>query len=151
MNLIKKITLISSIILSLLILAPINAAPHEPPNDKKSDITFKQVMQGLLLEAKNITQGIILEDFKLIENAAIGIVKHPKPAMAQRKKLMKALASEIKVFKSFDHIVHGGAVKIVQAAKDKNMVAVINEYQQLITGCQSCHSLFKARLSKALQ
>jgi len=149
MNIIKKTALVSSVALSLLILAPANA--HEPSTDKGSTITFKQVMQGLLVETKNITQGIILEDFKLIENAATAIVKHPKPAMSQRKKLMKALAAEVKVFKSFDHVVHGGAVKIAQAAKEQDMVGVISEYQKLITGCQSCHSIFKTRLSKALQ
>jgi cytochrome c556 len=71
--------------------------------------------------------------------------------MSQRKKLMKALAAEVSTFTSFDHVVHGGAVKIAQAAKDKNMVAVIDEYQKLLTGCQSCHSIFKARLSTALK
>jgi cytochrome c556 len=64
---------------------------------------------------------------------------------------MKALGSNIATFKSYDHVVHGGAIKIKQAAKDKNMVEVIAEYQKVITGCQSCHSRFKAELSKALR
>lgn len=151
MSIIKKITLITSIALSLLIIVPVNAEHHEQSNDKNSTITFKYVMQGLLLATKDITQGIVLEDFTLVENAADTIIKHPKPAMSQRKKLMKALAAEVSTFKSFDHVVHGGAVKIAQAAKDKNMVAVIDEYQKLLTGCQSCHSIFKARLSTALK
>jgi cytochrome c556 len=151
MNIIKKITIITSVALSLLIVVPVNAENHEKNIDKNSTVTFKKVMQGLLLETKKITQGIVLENFELIEKAAGGIVKHPKPAMSQRKKLMKALGSEIANFKTFDHVVHGGAVKIAKAAKDKNMVAVIDEYQKLITGCQSCHSIYKARLSKALQ
>ena len=70
---------------------------------------------------------------------------------SKRKKLMKALGSDTETFKGYDHVVHGGAIKIKQAAKDKDMVVVIAEYQQVITGCQSCHSLFKAELSKALR
>lgn len=151
MNVIKNTVFITSMAFLLILVNPANAKPHELSSDKSSTVTFKQVMQGLLIETKNITQGIVLEDFVLIERAAAGIVKHPKPAMSQRKKLMKSLASEVATFKSFDHVVHGGALKIAQAAKDKNMVIVIDEYQKLITGCQSCHSIFKARLSKALR
>ncbi|MFQ3195545.1 MAG: hypothetical protein ACI9N3_002379 [Colwellia sp.] len=92
-------------------------------------------MQGLLSETKMITQGIILENFTLINDATENIIHHRKPAMSQRKKLMKALDDDIATFKGLDHIVHSGAMKIQQAAKDKNMVVVIAEYQKLITGC----------------
>jgi hypothetical protein len=151
MNPIKKIIFITSTVIALSIVAPVNAEHHEPHIDKDSKVTFKLVMQGLLSNTKLITQGIILEDFALVEFAADGIVSHRKPAMSQRKKLMKALGSQITTFKGYDHVVHGGAMNIKKAAKDKNMVTVMAEYQKLITGCQSCHSTFKAELSKALR
>jgi hypothetical protein len=74
-------------------------------------------MQGLLVESKMITEGITLENYLMIEKAASRIAKQPKPAMSQRKKLIKSLGNEISQFKSYDGIVHGGAVKIEQAAK----------------------------------
>jgi cytochrome c556 len=151
MKKIKKIILVASAVMAFSVVTSVYAQYHEPHIEKKSKVTFKQVMQGLLSETKMITQGIILEDFLLVEAAAGRIVKHPKPAMSQRKKLMKALGSEITTFKDLDHVVHGGAIKIKQAAKDKNMVVVAAEYQKLITGCQSCHSIFKAELSEALR
>jgi cytochrome c556 len=151
MNSIKKIILITSTVIAMSIISQTHAEHHEPHIDKDSKVTFKLVMQGLLSDTKLITQGIILEDFALVEFAADGIVNHRKPAMSQRKKLMAALGTQMATFKDFDHIVHGGAMKIKQAAKDKNMVTVIAEYQKLITGCQSCHSNFKAELAKALR
>lgn len=150
MNIIKTLPVIIGVTLSLLLVAPV-IADHPSNLDANDKVTFKLVMQGLLVNTKNITQGIILEDYALIEEAAKGIIKHPKPAMSQRRKLMKALAEDVSSFKSYDHVVHGGAAKIVQAAKDKNIDLVLSEYQKLIIGCQSCHNTFKARLSKALQ
>jgi len=151
MSIIKNITLTAFIALLLFVVLPAHAENNKKINDKNNSVTFKQVMQGLLIDTKNITEGIVLGNFSLIENAASNIEKHPKPSMSQRKKLMKALASDIATFKSVDHVVHEGAMKIKQAAKDKNIDAVIDEYQKFIMGCQSCHNLFKTRLSKALQ
>lgn len=151
MNIIKNITLTVFITLLFFVVLPVNADNNSKASDKNNNVTFKEVMQGLLIDSKNITEGIVLVDFSLIENAASNIEQHPKPSMSQRKKLMKALASEITTFKRFDHVVHEGALRIKQAARDKNIDAVIDEYQKFIIGCQSCHSLFKSRLSKALQ
>ncbi|MBA6230744.1 MULTISPECIES: hypothetical protein [unclassified Colwellia] len=147
---IQKKIIITSVVIAFFVGASANAQHYQQNIDKNSLVTFKHIMQGLLSETKMITQGIILEDFTLINDATENIINHPKPAMSQRKKLMKALGDDIATFKGLDHIVHRGAMKIQQAAKDKNMVVVIAEYQKLITGCQSCHSTFKARLSKAL-
>jgi cytochrome c556 len=138
------------IVIPLLFIS-INASSHDKHSSKIDDVTFKQVMQGLLAESKTITEGIILEDYLMIEKAASRIAKHPKPAMSQRKKLMKSLGAEISKFKSFDSIVHGGAVIIEQAAKNKDMPRVLAEYQKMIDGCQSCHHIYKKRLSRVLQ
>lgn len=151
MNQLKRIILMTSTVMLLSFSVPIYAQSHEPHTDKVSKVTFKLVMKGLLSNTKMITEGIILRDFALVEFAADGIVNHSKPAMSERKKLMKALGSDITKFKGFDHIVHSGAMKIKEAAKEKNMVTVIAEYQTLITGCQSCHGTFRDELSKALR
>jgi hypothetical protein len=147
----KSITLISLFTVIPLLLISINAKSHDKHSSKINDVTFKQVMQGLLVESKMITEGIILEDYSMIKKAASHIAKHPKPAMLQRKKLMKSLGAEISKFKSFDSIVHGGAVIIEQAAKNRDMPRVLAEYQKMLDGCQSCHRIYKKRLSRVLQ
>ncbi|MBA6364569.1 hypothetical protein H4J56_10125 [Colwellia sp. BRX8-4] len=148
---IQKTMIITSVVIAFFVGVSANAQHYQQDIDKNSIVTFKQVMQALLSDTKMITQGIILEDFSLVESAAQGIINHPKPAMSQRKKLMKALGSKVATFKGFDKVVHGGAIKIKQAAKEKNMVVIVAEYQKLILGCQSCHSTFKAELTIALQ
>ncbi|TWX59549.1 hypothetical protein [Colwellia hornerae] len=148
---IQKIMIITSAVIALFVGVSVNAQQQQQDIEKNTIVTFKQVMQGLLSETKMITQGIILEDFSLVESAAEGIINHPKPAMSQRKKLMKALAAKVATFKGFDEVVHGGAIKIKQAAEDQNMVVIVAEYQKLIMGCQSCHTTFKDALTIALQ
>ncbi|AOW77887.1 hypothetical protein A3Q34_14155 [Colwellia sp. PAMC 20917] len=148
---IQKKIIITSVVIAFFVGVSANAQHYQQDIDKNSIVTFKQVMQALLSDTKMITQGIILEDFSLVESAAQGIINHPKPAMSQRKKLMKALGSKVAIFKGFDKVVHGGAIKIKQAAKEKNMVVIVAEYQKLILACQSCHSTFKASLTIALQ
>ncbi|MBA6397062.1 hypothetical protein [Colwellia sp. BRX10-4] len=59
-----------------------NAQHYQQGIDKSSIVTFKKVMQALLSDTKMFTQGIILEDFSLVESAAQGIINHPKPAMS---------------------------------------------------------------------
>jgi cytochrome c556 len=149
MNIIKKITLATSLIVSLTVIT--SSFAESPTKNDDAPVTFKKVMQGLLADTKMITEGIILEDFTLVERSAARIAKHPKPAMSQRKKLMKSLGGEIAKFKGYDGVVHNGAVKIVEAAKNKDMATVTAEYEKLVSGCQSCHSVFKERVAKALK
>ena len=54
-------------------------------------------------------------------------------------------------FKSFDMKVHNTAVSITQAAKNKNMEAILSNYHQLVDGCQYCHESFKQRVIEILK
>ena len=118
---------------------------------EKQQITFKKVMQGLLVDTQNITKGIVLTDFTLIEKSAKKIVDHPKPDLAIRMKIVKALGSDMGKFKAKDNVVHKSAVNLLKAAKLKNMEAVTQEYQALINGCLGCHSQFKDKVAAALK
>ena len=112
--------------------------------------TLKHVMQGLLKDTQELTQGIFLEDFQQIEQAAKRIADHPKPDLSIRMKLIGKLGSDMSRFKSFDMKVHDVAVSISQAAVQRDMSAAIIGYHKLIDGCQSCHSDFKQPVSKLL-
>ena len=98
-----------------------------------------------------ITEGIFLENYPMIEKGAKQIAQHPPVPMETRKKLLKALGSEMGQFKGFDMKVHDTAVSIAQAAKDNNMEAILSNYHQLIDGCQYCHESFKQRAVEILK
>jgi len=139
-----KKTLLTSVAIIIII-------PYLALAEDVQQVTFKDVMKDLLINTQQITKGIVLEDFSLIEQAATRIVNHPKPDLAVRMKLVKAMGSEMSKFKAKDTIVHNSATKLVEAAKTKNMLAVSKEYQVLVNGCLACHSRFKEKVTNILK
>lgn len=132
-------------------LAIVAITPPLTLAEEAQQVTFKSVMQGLLTDTQQITKGIVLEDFALIQQAAEKIVDHPKPDLAVRMKLVKAMGSEMGKFKAKDTVVHDSAVKLVEAAKAKDMLAISKEYQVLVNGCLACHSSFKEKVANILK
>lgn len=113
--------------------------------------SLKLVMQGLLKDTQSLTSAMLNEDFTLIATQANNIADHPKPSMATRKKLMKAMGSDMAKFKANDNIVHSAAVDIMKSAKQKNIQDVGENFKKMIGGCLSCHSSFKTRVSAILK
>jgi len=109
--------------------------------------SLKLVMQGLLKNTQQLTAAMLSEDFISIEHQANAIADHPKPSMAMRKKLMKAMGSDMAKFKANDYIVHSAAVDITKSAQQKNIKGVGENFKKMIGGCLSCHSSFKNRVS----
>ena len=113
--------------------------------------SLKLVMQGLLKNTQQLTAAMLNEDFTSIEYQAKKIADHPKPSMATRKKLMKAIGTDIAKFKANDNIVHGAALDIVTNAQQKNIMGVGENFKKMIGGCLSCHNSFKNKVSEMLK
>jgi len=113
--------------------------------------SLKLVMQGLLKNTQALTSAMLNEDFALIATQAKNIADHPKPSMAIRKKLMKAMGADMVKFKANDNIVHSAAVEIMKSAQQKNIKGVGENFKKMIGGCLSCHSSFKNRVSAILK
>ncbi len=142
-----KLGLVSLIVAgSILSINSANLFAQEEASQNK----LKIVMQGLLKDSQSLNEGIFYENFSKIEQAAKNIADHPNPGQPTMKKVIGYLGKEMPVFKSLDIKVHNTAVFIVKAARDKNMPLIVASYHELIDGCQSCHSQFKARVSKIL-
>ena len=135
---------------SMIFFQPLSTVMAADKSAAKN-VTLKGIMQGLLDDTKMITEGIFLENYPMIEKGAKQIAQHPQVPMETRKKLLKALGSEMGQFKGFDMKVHNTAVSIAQAAKDNNMEAILSNYHQLIDGCQYCHESFKQRAIEILK
>lgn len=154
----KKLVLVSSFF--ILITANFSIANDAVNSDKlntgaisaeAAKGSLKLVMQGLLKDTQQLTAAMLNEDFALIEYQAKNIADHPKPSMATRKKLMKAMGSDMAKFKANDDIVHGAAVDIMKSAQQKNIEGVGENFKKMIGGCLSCHSTFKNRVSAILK
>lgn len=112
--------------------------------------TLKSVMRGLLEDSKQVQQGILLEDFKMILAASKRIADHPTPGMATKMKLMAGMGTDMPAFKKQDSVVHNAGVALSKAANEENLSEVVNQYHTLIDGCVSCHTKFRARVAKIL-
>ncbi len=153
MSLLNKLGLTFTLFLllsSIVLFQPLSTVMAGEENGAKY-VSLKVIMQGLLDDTKMITEGIFLENYPMIEKGAKQIAQHPKVPMETRKKLLKALGSEMGQFKGFDMKVHHTAVSIAQAAKDNNMETILSNYHQLIDGCQYCHESFKQRATEILK
>jgi cytochrome c556 len=113
--------------------------------------SLKLIMQELLKDTKQLTQAMLTEDFALMAETAGRIADHPKPSLATRKKLMKAMGAEMGKFKVHDNVVHGSAVTIVEKAQQKDLQAVSANFNKMISGCTSCHAAYKVRVSGLLK
>jgi len=136
--------------LSFVLLA-LSATAHDVSDKGVKQTTLKHVMRGLLNDSQQISEGIFLQRFNQIEQAALKIANHATPSIEIKQKLAKNLGPEMGVFKNYDIKVHDTATALAKAANEKDMKLVVIEYHQLVDGCQSCHGSFKKRVSKILE
>jgi len=147
----KKILITSSIIALIATVNFSSASENSLLKKSAAEGSLKLVMQGLLVDTQQLTSAMLTEDFTLIEKIAKNIADHPKPSMATRMKLMKAMGAEMGKFKANDGVVHGAAVAMVKSAQNKDIKAVGDNFQTMISGCLSCHGEFKAKISSILK
>jgi len=143
---------------AVIIISSITCLPaySQEPNKVQTKSTpatgdLKVIMNGLLDDTKLLTEGIFLEDFAQIEQAANNIANHPMIKMESKKKILATLGEEMSLFKGFDAKVHNASLEIAKSATNKDLVSVVSIYYQMIDGCFSCHNKYKNKISKLLQ
>ena len=108
--------------------------------------SLKAIMQQLGKDYAAIDAAILSEDFASAEQAAHGIAFHDEIPMATKMKLKKNLGSEMKSFKKADEKVHHLAHEIEQAAKAKDIQALIAKQSQMLGACMACHTSYRSRI-----
>ena len=110
---------------------------------KDSPYTLLQVMQHLAASQQQIQTGLLMNNRLMIQKGAEAIAHHPKPKGGIRpyiKKNHKALQGTIK---QMDQQVHQSAVEIAQTALTAPMLQLQALNNQMVTGCISCHNVFR--------
>ena len=113
--------------------------------------TLQIIMQGLRDNLVEITDGLLTDDFELVERGASAIASHPRIPPAQVQLVAAELGKEMPVFKQFDTRVHDLAVQISTAAKNGDSTAAISAFEDMIDGCFGCHSVYKDRVADVLR
>ena len=149
---IMKLGLTGLAIMAFLTGGPMTAhaaSPHDTHHGYhgESNMTMKEVMQGLNAELKNLTDAIILEDYTAIEQSARGIAHHPPPSEAELKRIFSILGEDSEAFKACDQAVHDLAAKLARIAEKKNMKDILDTYHAMIVKTVECHASFKDNIS----
>ena len=118
--------------------------------DSATDTDLKTIMQDLRSDAALILDGLLIDDYDAIANAALKIADHPKIPPGQVALVVAELGSEMAAFKQFDTAVHDLSLAIQSAALEKDRGRAIASYQQMVGACLACHASFRQRVSTVL-
>lgn len=113
--------------------------------------TLQIIMQGLRDNLVEITDGLLVDDFELVERGASAIADHPRIPPDQVKLVAAELGQEMPVFKQFDTRVHDLAVQISAAAQNSDGPAAIEAFEEMIDGCFGCHTVYMDRVAGVLR
>jgi hypothetical protein len=134
---------IRHIILALL-LVPTAALTDET-------ITLQTIMQGLRDNLVEIADGLLSDDFELVERGASAIANHPRIPPAQVQLVANELGNEMSAFKQLDTRVHDLSVQISAAARSGDRAAAISGFEDMMNGCFACHAIYKDRVAAVLR
>lgn len=127
----------------VLILVPTIALPGEAT-------TLKAIMLGLRDSLVEIADGLLTDDFVLVQHGATSIAEHPRIPVEQVQLVAQELGPEMPAFKQLDTRVHDLSLAISAAAKAHDRAAAITAYQQMVEGCFACHATYKERVAAVL-
>lgn len=131
----------------LIVALLFSAAMHA---DAGTDPDLKQIMQGLRNDAALVLDGLLIDDFDEVADAAARIADHPQIPATQVTQVAAELTTEMAAFKQFDSLVHDLSLSIRSAALENDRDRAIAGYQQMVNACLACHALYRQRVTKTL-
>jgi len=131
------------VLLSVSVVTGALSATAAEPN-------LKEIMQGLRNDTVEIADGLFLDDFTRVEEAALRIANHDRIPPEQVQLVAAELGAEMPAFKQFDMSVHDLALSIAAAAKAADRDRAIEDYQSMLNGCLGCHAAYRVRVAAVL-
>lgn len=112
--------------------------------------TLKSIMLGLRDGLVEIADGLLTDDFGLVQHGATTIAEHPRIPEEQIQLVAQELGEEMAAFKAFDTQVHDLSLEIEAAAKALDGAAARSAFTEMIDGCFACHTTYKERVATIL-
>ena len=131
------------VLVSVSFLAVVLSAAAASPN-------LKEIMQGLRNDTVEIADGLFLDDFTRVGQAALRIANHDRIPPEQVQRVAAELGAEMPAFKQFDMSVHDLSLAIAAAAKAEDREMAIENFQSMLSGCLACHTAYRARVAAVL-
>ncbi|WP_069131208.1 hypothetical protein [Rhodohalobacter halophilus] len=144
MGIIGVVTVIISIFMGMSLYESNESEKAEPESQE-----LHNIMRLLMLDIHTINEGIYTQNFDLIETGAANINQHAPLSDQSRQLVMDTLGERMAQFGEFDDVVHSYADSIRDAAIEKNMGRVLEQYRIVEQGCVSCHAAFQNEIRQA--
>ena len=116
---------------------------------RKSDMTYKQMMQQMGEAFKLMQTGVLTQNKELVKSGADMIQNHPapnhKPWTIMRKSDQAAFKATLI---EYDKLLHGQTDKIIKSLKINDWFKVNSEVSALSNHCVSCHSSWQNKTIK---
>ena len=112
--------------------------------------TLKSIMLGLRDGLVEISDGLLTDDFGLVQHGATTIAEHPRIPAEQVQLVAQELGEEMAAFKALDTRVHDLSLEIEAAAKVLDGAAARTAFTQMVDGCFACHAAYKERVAAVL-
>lgn len=112
---------------------------------QEHQLTLRAIMQELGAEYLRLTNALLVDDFKGLEESAKAIQNHPLPneiVVAIKKKL----GINFRAFERADEQSHQRAADLVKRAAAKDISGSAKAFGGIADGCVSCHKQFRATL-----
>lgn len=136
---------IGAIVLGVAVLSttPTLAQAQAPKQEHK--LTLRVIMQELGTEYLRLTNALLVDDFKGLEESAKAIQTHPLPDEIVVA-IKKRLGRNFRAFERADEQSHQRAADLVKRAAAKDISGSAKAFGGIVDGCVSCHKQFRAPL-----
>lgn len=104
---------------------------------------LKGIMQQLENSWLKLNSALLREDLTAVAVAAAAIADHPKPDATERLRVLTLVGDRAAEFRRWDSIVHDAAIELAGAASENDIKAAQSAYQEVLSGCLSCHRAFQ--------
>ena len=136
-------TLVAAL-LGLILLSTDPAASQGQPA-KGAHITLRAIMQELGTEYLRLTNALLIDDFKGLEESAKAIEGHPLPEEVVSA-IKNKLGRNFSGFERVDEQSHKAAADLAKRAAAKDITGSAKAFGRLSEACVSCHKQFRATL-----
>ena len=132
----------------LLGVATLSITPHlsqAQAAKEEHKVTLRAIMQELGAEYLRLTNALLVEDFKGLEESAKAIQTHPLPDEIVTA-IKNKLGRDFRAFERADEQSHQRAADLVKRAAAEDVTGAAKAFGGIADGCVSCHKKFRGPL-----
>jgi cytochrome c556 len=141
----KGLKLITAALFGAAVFAISLIAAHAQAQKEEHKLTLRAIMQELGAEHLRLTNALLIDDLKTVEESAKAIQGHPLPTEIVAA-IRSKLGRDFRAFERIDEQSHQAAANLAKRAAAKDLTGSAKALGGLTQGCVTCHKQFRAAL-----